>query len=86
MCSPVKFAHSLPKKCRNTSNWELCVICQINTPDSLSCATENGRDTLFDDNSYTKTIKIKWDIKLNSCNKDMNYFIERQVNFIVISF
>jgi hypothetical protein len=32
----------------NTSNWELCVICQINTPDSLSCATEKGRDTLFD--------------------------------------
>ena len=48
MCSPVKFAHSMPKKCRNTSNWELCVICQINTPDSLSCATEKGRDTLFD--------------------------------------
>ena len=48
MCSPVKFAHSLPKKCRNTSNWELCVICQINTNDSLSCATEKGRDTLFD--------------------------------------
>jgi hypothetical protein len=24
------------------------VICQINTPDSLSCATEKGRDTLFD--------------------------------------
>ena len=48
MYSPVKFAHSLPKKCRNTSNWELCVICQINTPDSLSCATEKGRDTLFD--------------------------------------
>ena len=48
MCSPVKFDHSLPKKCRNTSNWELCVICQINTPDSLSCATEKGRDTLFD--------------------------------------
>jgi hypothetical protein len=38
----------MPKKCRNTSNWELCVICQINTPDSLSCATEKGRDTLFD--------------------------------------
>ena len=48
MYTPVKFAHSLPKKCRNTSNWELCVICQINTADSLSCATENGRDTLFD--------------------------------------
>ena len=48
MCSPVKIAHSLPKKCRNTSNWELCVICQINTSDSLSCATEKGRDTLFD--------------------------------------
>ena len=46
MCSPVKFAHSLPKNCRNTSNWELCVI--INTPDSLSYATEKGRDTLFD--------------------------------------
>ena len=38
----------MPKKCRKTSNWELCVICQINTPDSLSCATEKGRDTLFD--------------------------------------
>jgi hypothetical protein len=49
MRSPVKFAHSLPKKCRNTSNWELCVICQINAPDSLSCATEKGRDTLFDE-------------------------------------
>ena len=48
MCSPVKFAHSLPKKCRNTNNWELCVICQINTNDSLSCTTEKGRDTLFD--------------------------------------
>ena len=41
---------TLPKKNRNTnaSNWELCVICQINTPDSLSCATEKGRDTMFD--------------------------------------
>ena len=48
MCSPVKFVHSLPKKILNTSNWELCVICQINTPDSLSCATETGGDTLFD--------------------------------------
>ena len=48
MCSPVKFAHSMSKKCRNTSKWELCVICQINTLDSLSCATEKGRDTLFD--------------------------------------
>ena len=48
MCSLVKFANSLPNKCRNTCNWELCVICQINTPDSLSCATEKGRDTLFD--------------------------------------
>ena len=38
----------MPKKCPNTSNWELCVICQINTPDSLSSATEKGRDTLFD--------------------------------------
>jgi hypothetical protein len=47
MCCPVKFAHSLPKKCRNISNWELCVICQINTPDILFCATEKGRDTLF---------------------------------------
>ena len=47
MCCPVKFAHSLPKNCRNTSNWELCVICQINTPDFLSCTTEKGRDTLF---------------------------------------
>jgi hypothetical protein len=28
----------------------------------------------------------EWDIKLNSCNKHINYFIERQVNFIVISF
>jgi hypothetical protein len=37
-------------------------------------------------NSYTKTITIKWDIKLNSCNKHINYFIKRQVNFIVISF
>ena len=27
---------------------ELCVICQINTPDSFSCATEKARDTLFD--------------------------------------
>jgi hypothetical protein len=48
MYSPVKFAHSLPNKFRNTSNWELCVICQINTPDSLYCATEKGRYTLFD--------------------------------------
>ena len=34
MCSPVKFVHSLPKKCRNTnaSNRELCVICQITHP------------------------------------------------------
>ena len=48
MCSPVKFAHSMGKQCRNTSNWELCVICQINTPDILSCTTEKGRDTLFD--------------------------------------
>jgi hypothetical protein len=47
MCSPVKFAHSLPKKCRSTSNWELCVICQINTIDILSSATEKGRDALF---------------------------------------
>jgi hypothetical protein len=48
MYSPAKFAHTLPKKCRNRSIWELCVICQINTPDSLSCATEKGRDTLVD--------------------------------------
>ena len=46
--SPVKFAHSVPKKSRLKSNWELCVICQISTNENLSNATEKGKTTLLD--------------------------------------
>ena len=42
MCSPVKFAHSLSKKSRTVSNWELCIICQISRDDTLSKASERG--------------------------------------------
>jgi hypothetical protein len=34
MCSPVKFAHSLSKKSRTVSSWELCIICQISCDDT----------------------------------------------------
>ena len=46
--SPVKFAHSVPKRSRLKSNWELCVICQISTNENLSNATEKGKTTLLD--------------------------------------
>jgi hypothetical protein len=35
MCSPVKFAHSLSKKSQIVSSWELCIICQISSDDTL---------------------------------------------------
>jgi hypothetical protein len=47
MCSPVKFAHSLSKKSRTVSSWELCIICQISCDDTLSKAREKGKCTLF---------------------------------------
>jgi hypothetical protein len=47
MCSPVKFAHSLSKKSRTVSSWELCIICQISCDDTLSKASEKGKCTLF---------------------------------------
>jgi hypothetical protein len=47
MCSPVKFAHSLSKKSRTVSSWELCIICQISCDDTPSKASEKGKCTLF---------------------------------------
>jgi hypothetical protein len=47
MCSPVTFAHSLSKKSRTVSRWELCIICQISCDDTLSKASEKGKCTLF---------------------------------------
>ena len=47
MCSLVKFAHSLSKKSRTVSSWELCIICQISCDDTLSKASEKGKCTLF---------------------------------------
>ena len=47
MCSPVKFAHSLSKKSRTVSSWELRIICQISCDDTLSKASEKGKCTLF---------------------------------------
>jgi hypothetical protein len=45
--SPVKFAHSLLKKSRTVSSWELCIICQISCDHTLSKASEKGKCTLF---------------------------------------
>jgi hypothetical protein len=42
MCSPVKFVHSLSKKTRAVSSWELCIICQISCDDTLSKAAKRG--------------------------------------------
>ena len=47
MYSPVTFAHSLSKKSRTVSSWELCIICQISCDDTLSKASEKGKCTLF---------------------------------------
>jgi hypothetical protein len=47
MCSLVKFVHSLSKKSRTVSSWELCIICQISCDDTLSKASEKGKCTLF---------------------------------------
>ena len=43
MCSPVKFAHSLSKKSRTVSSWELCIIYQISCDDTLSKASEKEK-------------------------------------------
>jgi DNA-binding transcriptional regulator YiaG len=65
MCSPVKFAHSLSKKSRTVSSWELCIICQISCDDTLSKASEKGKCTLFKavglrKDDVTISDKLKW--------------------------
>ena len=77
--SPLKLSPSSPKRRKETSNWEQCIICQCSNAEPVICMRDVGKD------SFVRSMEIRRDgiySRIWQEMSTMDNFISRKIKVV----